>query len=145
MGAIGLNAATREVDEPTQRLRVANAGWFRWAPMTGVAIGAHAAGVHGRMRWGRTAPLIGLGTPLAAVRLLATAVAVGATIESGRSGQQVVAQGDVPAATAVTPISDTPDDVARAMRRLRVVQWIIPVATAVILAINAVQSEAGGR
>jgi hypothetical protein len=51
MGAIGLNAATREVDEPTQRLRVANAGWFRWAPMTGMAITAHLAGTSGRRRW----------------------------------------------------------------------------------------------
>jgi hypothetical protein len=145
MGAIGLNAATREVDEPTQRLRVANAGWFRWAPMTGLAIGAHLAGTYGRTRWGRTAPLVGRGTPLAAVRLLATGVAIGATIESGRSGRQVVARGDVPAATAVTPISDTPDDVARAMRRLRVVQWLIPTATAVVLAVNAVQDDTGRR
>jgi hypothetical protein len=145
MGAIGLNAATREVDEPTQRLRVANAGWFRWAPMTGIAIGAHLAGVYGRTRWGRTAPLIGLGTPLAVVRLAATGVAIGATIESGRSGRHVVARGDVPSATAVTPISDTPDDVAAAMRRLRVVQWLIPTATACILAVNAVQDDAGSR
>jgi hypothetical protein len=33
MGAIGLNGATIEVDDHTQRTRVANAGWFRWAPI----------------------------------------------------------------------------------------------------------------
>lgn len=143
MGAIGLNAATREVDEPTQRLRVSNAGWFRWAPMTGMAIVAHVAGLYGRTRWGPASTLVGRGGPLAMARLTLTGLAVGATLESGRSGRQVVSQGDVPAATAVTPISDTPDDVADAMRRLRVVQWIIPLATAGVLAINALQDDAG--
>lgn len=138
MGAIGLNSATREVDEPAQRLRVANAGWFRWAPMTAVAIGAHVSGVYGRSRWGRRR-LVGIDRPLALVRLALTGVAVGATIESGRSGRQVVAQGDVPVATAVVPISDTPDAVATAMRRLRAVQWIMPLATAGILVVNALQ------
>jgi hypothetical protein len=142
MGAIGLNAATREVDEPTQRLRVANAGWFRWAPITGMAITAHLAGTYGRSRWGHSAALIGRGDPLALARLLLTGLALGATIESGRSGRHVVARGDVPAATAVTPIRDTPDDVATAMRRLRVVQWIIPLATAGVLVVNALQDRA---
>lgn len=141
MGAIGLNAATREVDEPTQRLRVSNAGWFRWAPMTAMAIAAHTAGLYGRRRWGHGTALLTGGDVLSVSRLALTGLAIGATIESGRSGQQVVAQGDVPAATAVTPISDTPDDVAAAMRRLRVVQWIIPLATAGVLAVNALQDH----
>lgn len=141
MGAIGLNAATREVDDPAQRIRVANAGWFRWAPMTAIAIGVHTAGVYGRARWGRRSPLVGVGDPLALLRLLLMGVAVGATIESGRSGRQVVAKGDVPVATAVVPISDTPEDVAAAMRRLRIVQWIMPLATAGILAINTLQDD----
>ncbi|CAN5902462.1 hypothetical protein BH23ACT10_BH23ACT10_11850 [soil metagenome] len=143
MGAIGLNAATREVEEPTQRLRVSNAGWFRWAPMTGMAIVAHLAGVYGRARWGPATTLVGRGGPLSIARTTLTGLAVGATLESGRSGRQVVSQGDVPAATAVVPISDTPDDVADAMRRLRLVQWIIPLATAGVLAINALQDDAG--
>lgn len=142
MGAIGLNSATREVDDPAQRIRVANAGWFRWAPMTGMAIGAHAAGVYGRIRWGRRVGLVEPRSPLALLRLALTGLAVGATIESGRSGRQVVAQGDVPVATAVMPISDTPEEVAAAMRRLRIVQWIIPLATAGILAVNALQDDA---
>lgn len=144
MGAIGLNAATREVDDPAQRIRVANAGWFRWAPMTAIAIGVHATGVYGRVRWGRRSALVSLGSPLALLRLALTGVAVGATIESGRSGRQVVARGDVPVATAVVPISDTPEDVAAAMRRLRIVQWLMPLSTAGILAVNALQDDSGG-
>ena len=33
MGAIGLNGAAAVVDQPGQRLRVANAGWARWTPV----------------------------------------------------------------------------------------------------------------
>jgi hypothetical protein len=143
MGAIGLNAATREVDEPTQRNRVANAGWFRWAPITALAVGAHLTGVWIDARAGRAAPLLGARDPATLVRTVATAIALLATAESGRSGRQVVMGGDVPVATAVEPISDTPAEVAAAMRRLRVVQWAMPAATAVIWVCNAVQAARG--
>ncbi len=141
MGAVGLNAATREVDDPTQRIRVANAGWFRWAPLAAVAIAAHLGGLAGRTRWGPTGPLIGRDQPLAVVRLLATGVAIGATLESGRSGRQVIRGGDVAVATAVVPISDTPDEIAAAMGRLRVMQWVIPGATALIWVFDALQDD----
>ena len=32
-GAVGINGAAADVTEPTQRLRVANAGWGRWSPV----------------------------------------------------------------------------------------------------------------
>jgi hypothetical protein len=139
MGAVGLNTATREVDDPTQRIRVANAGWFRWAPLTALAIGAHLVGVVLTARESGTA-LLGRDDLLATLRSVATGVAIGATIESGRSGRQVIAGGDVPTATAVVPISDTPTDVAAAMRRLRVVQWIMPLATGAVWILNAAQA-----
>jgi hypothetical protein len=44
MGAVGLNGAAGEVEEPKQRLRVANAGWNRWTPVNLAAIAAHVAG-----------------------------------------------------------------------------------------------------
>ena len=34
MGAVGLNGAAAVVDQPAQRLRVANAGWARWTRST---------------------------------------------------------------------------------------------------------------
>jgi hypothetical protein len=44
MGAVGLNDAVATVDQPQQRLRVANAGWARWTPVNLVGIAAHRAG-----------------------------------------------------------------------------------------------------
>ena len=44
MGAVGLNGAAAVVDQPGQRLRVANAGWARWTPVNLAGIAAHLAG-----------------------------------------------------------------------------------------------------
>src|SRR3712207_182320 len=44
MGAVGLNGAAAEVDEPAQRARVANEGWARWTPVNGAAIATHLLG-----------------------------------------------------------------------------------------------------
>ena len=43
MGAIGVNGAAAEVTDSRERMRVANAGWARWPPATGAAIGDHLA------------------------------------------------------------------------------------------------------
>jgi hypothetical protein len=44
MGATGVNGAAAVVQDPTQRLRVANAGWARWTPLNLAGIAAHLAG-----------------------------------------------------------------------------------------------------
>jgi hypothetical protein len=141
MGAVALNGASREVDEPTQRARVANAGWFRWAAIVPVAVGLHLGGAAYLTR--RTVGLSRRSGAPEVARAALTGVALLATLESGRSGRRVVAAGDVPVATAVQPISDTPDEVAAAQRRLRVVQWVIPAATLGIALVDAWQREAG--
>ena len=46
-GAVGINGAAADVTEPTQRLRVANAGWGRWSPVNLGAVGAHLVGAPG--------------------------------------------------------------------------------------------------
>lgn len=145
MGAVSLNGASREVEEPTQRGRVANAGWFRWAAIVPLAVGGHLGGALWLTR--RDAGLRRASRrsgPIEVARAAATAVALVATIESGRAGRQVAAAGDVPVATAVQPISETPEDVASAQRRLRIMQWVIPASTLAIAFIDAWQREAGG-
>lgn len=137
MGAVGLNGATREVDDHTQRLRVADAAWFRWAPLVAAAIGSH---VLGAVRLGRLPVGPTSAHPSQLLRLALTVAAIAATLESGRSGRQVVAAGDVPVATAVVPVSDTPSAVAHAQGRLRVAQWLVPAFTGAIWIVNAVQA-----
>src|ERR1700712_1581726 len=54
MGAIGLNGAANDVDDPTDRAKVASAGWARWAPVNAAAIGAHLIGGVGLILTNRT-------------------------------------------------------------------------------------------
>ena len=140
MGAVGLNGATIEVDDHTQRTRVANAGWFRWAPIAGGALAAHVLSAYALGRFvvvPGSRPARTGGLPL--LRTLLTAAAVLSTVETGVSGQRVVRGGDVPVATAVTPISATPPAVAAAQRRLRVAQWLVPGFTAAALVVEVLQ------
>lgn len=144
MGAVGLNGATIEVDDHTQRTRVANAGWFRWAPIAGGALLAQVAGAYAL---GRLVPAPqGCGRGSLAIRRLRTAVTLAAvlsTAETGLSGQRVVRGGDVPVATATVPIAATPPEVAAAQRRLRVAQWLVPTFTVTIIVLEAVQRQQG--
>lgn len=140
MGAVGLNGASIEVDDHTQRIRVADAGWFRWAPVAGAAAGIHLLTAYAL---GRFRPATGAsGTPRwHVVRIAVTTGAVLATAETGISGRRVVRAGDVPVATAVTPIAATPDDVAAAQGRLRVAQWLVPLFTGALWVVNALQQR----
>ena len=144
MGAVGLNGATIEVDDHTQRTRVANAGWFRWAPIAGTALVAHVSSAYAL---GRLAPSPGgRAQGSAGVRRLRAAVTLAAvisTVESGISGNRVVRGGDVPVATATIPIAATPRDVAAAQRRLRVAQWLVPGFTSVLFVLEARQRQRG--
>lgn len=137
MGAIGLNSATIEIDDHTQRTRVANAGWFSWAPVAGTAIVAHTGSAAALGRYGRS----DTGEPgwCAPARTALSLGAAAATAVTGIAGRRVVRAGDVPVATAVTPIEATPADVARAQRMLRLAQWLIPAFTGALWVVNAVQ------
>ena len=42
MGATGLNGAASVVDDPAQRLRVANSGWARWTSLNLAGVAATA-------------------------------------------------------------------------------------------------------
>jgi hypothetical protein len=131
MGAVALNGATIEVDDHTQRTRVANAGWFRWAPVVAMCITAH------------TVSSLLLGRLRQPVRAVLLSLAILSTIETGLAGRKMVAAGDVPVASAVTPISTTPDHVAAAQGRLRRAQWLIPALTAGLWVVNAIQDRSG--
>lgn len=142
MGAVGLNGATIEVHDHTQRIRVADAGWFRWAPVVAAASVTHVLTARALGRLGAEPPTDADAPPWRRLRTVVTAAAAVATIETGVSGQKVVRAGDVPVATAVTPIAATPDAVAAAQRRLRVAQWLVPLLTGALGLLNAAQQRA---
>jgi hypothetical protein len=142
MGAVGLNRAAAQVDEPTQRLRVANAGWNRWTPVNLAGIAAHLAGgaVLLAANRQRLASQQGVGRA-SVVKTALTAAALAATAWSRALGARLDQAGEVPVQGGTDPAADTPGDVASAQRQLKLLQWAIPALTGVVLVLNARMGE----
>lgn len=142
MGAVGLNGAAADVDDPRQRARVANAGWGRWTPFNLVAIGAHLVGGAQLLRAnkGRVVNQKGV-LANTNVKLALTAGALGATAYSRLLGQKVMNAGDVPVAGGTDSLPSTPPEVAKAQKQLKALQWAIPGLTGAVLASSSLHEE----
>ena len=142
MGAIGVNGAASDVDDPRQRARVANAGWARWTPFNAVAIAAHLAGGAQILKAnkGRIAVQKGVLANTNA-KLALTGAALGATAYSRVLGQKVMNAGDVPVAGGTAPTASTPPEVAQAQKQLKALQWAIPALTGAIFVSSDLHEE----
>jgi hypothetical protein len=142
MGAVGLNGAAAQVEEPKQRLRVANSGWNRWSPVNLAGIAAHLAGgaVLLAANKGRLASQQGVARATV-VKAALTGAALAATAWSRALGAKLDGAGEVPVQGGTDPSVDTPEDVATAQRQLKVLQWVIPALTGAVLVVNARMGE----
>jgi hypothetical protein len=142
MGAVGLNGAAAQVDEPKQRLRVASSGWNRWTPVNLAGIAAHLAGgaVLLAANKGRLASQQGVGRATV-VKAALTGAALAATAWSRALGAKLDHAGEVPVSGGTEPSVDTPEDVAKAQRQLKWLQWAIPALTGAVLVLNAHMGE----
>jgi hypothetical protein len=133
MGAVGLNGAAAVVDQPAQRLRVANAGWARWTPVNLAGGAVLLTGNKDRLATQRGVA----GATVA--KATVTGLALAATAYSRALGQQLMQAGDAPVEGGTTPTNDTPPELANAQRQLTVLQWVIPGLTGT--ALNALMGE----
>lgn len=142
MGAVGVNGAAKDVDDPRQRARVANAGWGRWTPVNAVAIGAHLFGGFQLLKDNRGRVVAQKGVLANTnAKLALTAGALGATAYARVLGQKMMNAGDVPVAGGADPMASTPPEVAKAQKQLHALQWAIPALTAGILASSSIHEE----
>jgi hypothetical protein len=142
MGAIGVNGAAADVDDPRQRARVANAGWNRWTPINAAAIAVHLIGAAQILRANksRAATQKGvLGNTLVKTGL--TAGAMAATGYARYLGKKMSEAGDVPVAGGTEPTDATPPEVEKAQKQLKTLQWAIPGLTGAILASASLHEE----
>jgi hypothetical protein len=142
MGAVGLNGAAATVEEPKQRLRVANSGWNRWTPVNLAGIAAHLAGgaVLLGANKGRLTSQRGVASATV-VKTALTGAALAATAWSRALGAKLDEAGEVQVEGGTKASGDTPDDVAKAQRQLKVLQWVIPALTGAVLVLNARMGE----
>lgn len=142
MGAIGVNGAAADVDDPRQRARVANAGWARWTPVNLAAIGIHLAGGALLLKDNRHRVAGQKGVSAnTVVKAGLTAAALAATGYSRMLGQKIQHAGDVPVEGGTSPHPSTPPEVASAQQQLAALQWLIPALTGAVVASNALHGE----
>jgi len=140
--AVALNPAAAEADTARGTGRVANTGWNRWTPVNAAAIGAHLVGSVGELvgNKGRIAHQEGVAT-MSLAKTGLTVAALGATGYSRALGKKVTQDTSVPAASGTEPTIDTPQDVARAQKQLKALQWVIPALTGALVVISAFAGE----
>ncbi|MFB2596665.1 hypothetical protein ACEXQE_02630 [Herbiconiux sp. P17] len=142
MGAVGLNGATAQAKDPTERLRLSSLGWARWAPVQFVAILAHGiggigliAGNKGRLAAQKEAQ------SNTTVKLAVTGVAAAASLYSGILGATIGKHAEEGAEGVTEPGSKASKKLAAAQRKQKVLQWVLPALTGVLLVLAAQQGE----
>jgi hypothetical protein len=142
MGAVGLNGAAATVKDPKERIPVAAVGWKRWAPVQMAAFIAHGVGGAGLIL-GNKARLAG--QPEArtntTVKLTLTLVAVGLSVYSGFLGARMAAHAGERTQDVTAPSSDSPPELASAQAQQRVLQWVTPALTLVLVILAAQRDE----
>ncbi|GAA0288269.1 hypothetical protein [Kineococcus aurantiacus] len=141
-GAVGLNGAAAAASDPSERTKIASAGWGKWAPVNAVALAAHTVGGIGLIAGnaGRVATQKGAGKNTV-IKSVITLVAMGVTGYSGLQGVKLGKNSPTPAAGATEPSAQTPQEAAQAQKRLKVLQWTIPALTGVLLVMTVQQGE----
>lgn len=150
MGAIGLNAASKEAAGASNRMRVANAGWGRWTPVNLAAIGAHLLGGaqltygnRGRIRAQRGvagATMLKAGLTLAALATTAWSRMLGQKVMDAESGAAETGS-EPPGEDATTPSPGSPPEVEAAQRQLAMLQWAVPALTGSLVLLDAKMAE----
>lgn len=142
MGAIGLNGATAQANDPQERTRLSSLGWARWTPAQVAAVGTHAIGglaliAENRRRVSKD-PATMVNTK---VKLCLTLAAAGVTLYSGVLGAKVKAMQDEGAQGATEPSPGADPKLASAQKQLKGLQWAIPALTGALVVLGAQQGE----
>lgn len=142
MGALGVNGAAAQINDSTQRLPVASAGWARWTPVNATAIGAHLAGAAGELVTESPRVLTQAGVArMSAVKTGLTVAALAVTGYSRLLGMRLE-RADGPSIEGITePNHETPPKVASCQRQMKLLQWAIPTLTGALIVVTAYAGE----
>ncbi|MCC3280055.1 MULTISPECIES: hypothetical protein [unclassified Arthrobacter] len=142
MGAVGLNGATAEAKDPTERARLSALGWKKWAPIQAAAIGMHFLAGLALVGDNKTriAAQEGVGRSTA-YKTVVTALAAVVTLYSGILGSKVEKLSDQGSQGATEPRAGASDELKSAQRQLKILQWSIPALTGTVVVMGAQQGE----
>ncbi|MCG2624210.1 hypothetical protein LVY72_20175 [Arthrobacter sp. I2-34] len=142
MGVVGLNGATAQAHDPKERTRLSSLGWKKWAPVQTAAFAAHlASGVpltlgnadrlgkqHGVMR-------------LTVYKSIVTVIGAAVTLYAGLVGQKVDKLSQEGAAGATEPGPESSEELAKAQKQLKMLQWAIPFFAGWVIVLGAKEGE----
>ena len=142
MGDIGLNGAAAAAKDPTERLKLASVGWAKWAPVQWAAMAIHGVGGVGLIL-GNKARL--LKQPEARtntyIKLAVTGAAIATTVYNGVLGAQQAKHSEEPVEGATEASGASSDKLKSVQRQQKIVQWVTPALTLVLLVLAAQQGE----
>ncbi len=142
MGAVGLNGASALAKDKDERLAISSAGWARWAPVQIGALVAHAIGGAGLIGGNKGRLLVQRETRAnTIVKLVLTVAAAGTTAYSGLLGARIADRAAEGGAGVTEPSADASEGLASAQRQMRILQWLTPAITGVVIILAAQQGE----
>jgi hypothetical protein len=142
MGAVGLNGATAEAKNPTERLRLSSLGWAKWAPVQLGAIIVHGIGGAGLI-WGNKQRLMKQGESRTntVIKLGITGLAGAASLYSAFLGTRIAKHAEEGAEGVTEPDATSSDELATVQNQQKVLQWVLPALTGILLVLAAQQGE----
>ncbi|MEB0274481.1 hypothetical protein [Cryobacterium sp. 5B3] len=142
MGAVGLNGSAATSNNPRERVALASEGWKRWAPVQVAALIAHGVGGAGLIL-GNKARLAGQpeGRANTIVKLALTGAAAGTTLYSGILGKQMSKHAGEATDGTTEGGPGASAELESLQRRQRVLQWVTPALTVILIVLAAQQGE----
>ncbi|MBT2566233.1 hypothetical protein J7I84_06925 [Arthrobacter sp. ISL-85] len=142
MGAIGLNGATAQAQDPAERTRLSSLGWKKWSPFQTAAFGAHilagAAVVwENKDRMGKQDGV----TRLTIYKTIVTLVGAAVTLYAGMQGAKVDKLSGEGAAGATEPTPGASEELRSAQQQLKILQWAIPVFAGWVIVLGSKHGE----
>ncbi|WP_431220046.1 hypothetical protein [Leifsonia xyli] len=145
MGAVGLNGGTAKAKDPAERLRLSSAGWAKWAPVQLAAIIVHGIGGVGLIAGNKGRLAV---QPEArgntVVKLAITGLAGGASLYSALLGKKIGENAEQGAEGVTEPDPTASEALAAAQRKQRILQWVLPALTGVLIVLGAQQGSSSG-
>jgi hypothetical protein len=142
MGAVGLNGGTAKAIDPRERLRLSSAGWAKWMPVQVAALVLHGIGGVGLIMANKSRLAGQRGARQnTVVKLIVTGGALASTAYSGVLGMKIAKHSEAGAAGVTEPAVTSSNELASAQSQQKVLQWVTPALTAVLLVLSAQQGE----
>jgi len=142
MGAVGLNGGAATAKNPSERLSIASAGWAKWAPVQLGALVVHGIGGAGLIFANKSRLLAQPESRTnTIVKLGLTAVAAGSSLYSGILGTRIAKNSDEGGQGVTEPSASSSDELESAQKQQKLLQWVTPAVTVVLIILAAQQGE----